>query len=90
MFVVYHPEIRQVNNILLVLKVHERQTARMRTRSEWFLTPADGSEGGKLVTCSTVDSDPTSIHVLRGSNTRSSSGTIGEIHCLIFLKFSVQ
>ena len=59
-------------------QVHERQTARMRTRSEWFLTPVDGSEGGNLLTCATVDSDPTSIHVLRGSNTRSSSGNIGK------------
>ncbi|KAJ9583594.1 hypothetical protein L9F63_022067, partial [Diploptera punctata] len=77
-------ELRAVNryaestkSLSYLPQVHERQTARMRTRSEWFLTPADGSEGGKLVTCSTVDSDPTSIHVLRGSNTRSSSGTIG-------------
>lgn len=47
-------------------KVHERQAARMRTRSEWFLTP--------LVT---TDSDPTALHILRGSN-RSSSGNIGK------------
>ncbi|XP_069684730.1 T-cell activation Rho GTPase-activating protein isoform X2 [Periplaneta americana] len=76
-------ELRAVNryaestkSLSYLPQVHERQTARMRTRSEWFLTPVDGGEGGKLVTCSTVDSDPTSIHVLRGSNTMSSSGNI--------------
>lgn len=42
----------------------------MRTRSEWFLTPV----GERLVG---TDSDPTAIHVLRGSN-RSSSGNIGK------------
>lgn len=51
-------------------QVHERQTARMRTRSEWFLTPV----GERLAA---TDSDPTAMHVLRGSN-RSSSGNIGE------------
>jgi len=47
-------------------QVHERQAARMRTRSEWFLTPVVAS-----------DSDPSAIHILRGSN-RSSSGNIGK------------
>ncbi|XP_035721314.1 uncharacterized protein LOC118441265 isoform X2 [Vespa mandarinia] len=50
-------------------QVHERQTARMRTRSEWFLTPV-----GEILAA--TDSDPTAMHVLRGSN-RSSSGNIG-------------
>ncbi|KAI4488980.1 hypothetical protein M0804_004478 [Polistes exclamans] len=49
-------------------QVHERQTARMRTRSEWFLTPV-----GEILAA--TDSDPTAMHVLRGSN-RSSSGNI--------------
>ncbi|EZA51448.1 Rho GTPase-activating protein [Ooceraea biroi] len=49
-------------------QVHERQAARMRTRSEWFLTPV----GETLMA---TDSDPTAIHILRGSN-RSSSGNI--------------
>lgn len=47
----------------------------MRTRSEWFLSPAEGKDG--KVTASSMDSDPTSIHVLRGSNNRSSSGNVG-------------
>nr|CAD7264180.1 unnamed protein product [Timema shepardi] len=71
-------ELRAVNryaestkSLSYLPQVHERQTARMRTRSEWFLTPTEG----KLMSCS-IDSDPTSIHVLRGSN-RSSSGNIG-------------
>lgn len=51
-------------------KVHERQTARMRTRSEWFLTPVGERLAG-------TDSDPTAIHILRGSN-RSSSDNIGK------------
>ncbi|XP_063223943.1 uncharacterized protein LOC134531869 isoform X2 [Bacillus rossius redtenbacheri] len=70
-------ELRAVNHyaestksLSYLPQVHERQTARMRTRSEWFLTPAEG----KMIPCNT-DSDPTSIHVLRGSN-RSSSGNI--------------
>lgn len=42
----------------------------MRTRSEWFLTPI-----GERLTG--TDSDPTAIHILRGSN-RSSSGNIGK------------
>ncbi|XP_014241170.1 uncharacterized protein LOC106661924 isoform X1 [Cimex lectularius] len=50
-------------------QVHERQTARMRTRSEWFLNP-----GYRLA--SSMDSDPT-LHVLRGSNNFTSSGNIG-------------
>ncbi|XP_052125385.1 rho GTPase-activating protein 20 isoform X3 [Frankliniella occidentalis] len=58
-----------------LFKVHERQTERMRTRSEWFLTPTAAAQfecayGG----C--IDSDPT-LHVLRGANTRSSSSNIG-------------
>ncbi|XP_075214647.1 rho GTPase activating protein at 71E isoform X2 [Lycorma delicatula] len=53
-----------------LFKVHERQTARMRTRSEWFLNPP-----GRL--SHSMDSDPTSVNVLRGSNTLSSSGNIG-------------
>lgn len=59
------------------LQVHERQTERMRTRSEWFLTPTAAAHfecayGGCL------DSDPT-LHVLRGANARSSSSNIGEL-----------
>lgn len=56
-----------------LFKVHERQTARMRTRSEWFLN-STGRLGYSM------DSDPTScggsnnLHVLRGSNNLSSSG----------------
>lgn len=59
-------------------QVHERQTARMRTRSEWFLTPV----GERLVA---TDSDPTAMHILRGSN-RSSSGNIGEHLLMLFNK----
>lgn len=40
----------------------------MRTRSEWFLTPMEGR-------LTAIDSDPTTIHILHGSN-RSSSGNI--------------
>ncbi|GAB1868551.1 Rho GTPase-activating protein 20 [Camponotus japonicus] len=68
-------ELRAVNryaestkSLSYLPQVHERQAARMRTRSEWFLTPV----GERLVG---TDSDPTAIHVLRGSN-RSSSGNI--------------
>lgn len=42
----------------------------MRTRSEWFLTPV-----GERIAA--TDSDPTAMHILRGSN-RSSSGNIGK------------
>ncbi|KAL6424052.1 hypothetical protein ACFW04_009744 [Cataglyphis niger] len=68
-------ELRAVNryaestkSLSYLPQVHERQAARMRTRSEWFLTPV----GERLVG---TDSDPTAIHVLRGSN-RSSSDNI--------------
>ncbi|XP_058789264.1 uncharacterized protein LOC131663139 isoform X2 [Phymastichus coffea] len=68
-------ELRAVNryaestkSLSYLPQVHERQTARMRTRSEWFLTPV----GERL---SATDSDPMTVHVLRGSN-RSSSGNI--------------
>ncbi|XP_032453869.1 uncharacterized protein LOC100118685 isoform X4 [Nasonia vitripennis] len=68
-------ELRAVNryaestkSLSYLPQVHERQTARMRTRSEWFLTPV----GERLAA---TDSDPTAMHVLRGSN-RSSSGNI--------------
>ncbi|XP_077279509.1 uncharacterized protein LOC143906964 [Temnothorax americanus] len=64
-------ELRAVNryaestkSLSYLPQVHERQAARMRTRSEWFLTPIVAT-----------DSDPTAIHILRGSN-RSSSGNI--------------
>lgn len=62
-------------NQVCIFQVHERQTERMRTRSEWFLTPTAAAQfecayGG----C--IDSDPT-LHVLRGANTRSSSSNIG-------------
>ncbi|KAG5347639.1 RHG20 protein, partial [Acromyrmex charruanus] len=64
-------ELRAVNryaestkSLSYLPQVHERQAARMRTRSEWFLTPVVAS-----------DSDPSAIHILRGSN-RSSSGNI--------------
>ncbi|XP_015596904.1 uncharacterized protein LOC107268541 isoform X2 [Cephus cinctus] len=68
-------ELRAVNryaestkSLSYLPQVHERQTARMRTRSEWFLTPV----GERLAT---TDSDPTAMHILRGSN-KSSSGNI--------------
>ncbi|KAG8331228.1 hypothetical protein J6590_045419 [Homalodisca vitripennis] len=70
-------ELRAVNryaestkSLSYLPQVHERQAARMRTRSEWFLNPP-----GRL--CHSMDSDPTSIHVLRGSNNLSSSSNIG-------------
>ncbi|XP_075214646.1 rho GTPase activating protein at 71E isoform X1 [Lycorma delicatula] len=70
-------ELRAVNryaestkSLSYLPQVHERQTARMRTRSEWFLNPP-----GRL--SHSMDSDPTSVNVLRGSNTLSSSGNIG-------------
>ncbi|XP_034245662.1 uncharacterized protein LOC117647808 [Thrips palmi] len=75
-------ELRAVNryaestkSLSYLPQVHERQTERMRTRSEWFLTPTAAAQfecayGGSL------DSDPT-LHVLRGANTRSSSSIIG-------------
>ncbi|XP_066588663.1 unconventional myosin-IXAb-like isoform X2 [Prorops nasuta] len=68
-------ELRAVNryaestkSLSYLPQVHERQTARMRTRSEWFLTPV----GERFAM---TDSDPTAMHILRGSN-RSSSGNI--------------
>uniref|UniRef100_A0A146L3B2 Rho GTPase-activating protein 20 n=2 Tax=Lygus hesperus TaxID=30085 RepID=A0A146L3B2_LYGHE len=68
-------ELRAVNryaestkSLSYLPQVHERQTARMRTRSEWFLNP-----GYRLAT--SMDSDPT-LHVLRGSNNLS-SGNMG-------------
>ncbi|KAK0084715.1 hypothetical protein PV325_006524 [Microctonus aethiopoides] len=68
-------ELRDVNryaestkSLSYLPQVHERQTARMRTRSEWFLTPVGERLAG-------TDSDPTALAVLRGSN-RSSSGNI--------------
>ncbi|CAD6237674.1 GSCOCG00008295001-RA-CDS [Cotesia congregata] len=68
-------ELRAVNryaestkSLSYLPQVHERQTARMRTRSEWFLTPVGERLAG-------TDSDPTAIHILRGSN-RSSSDNI--------------
>lgn len=73
-------ELRAVNryaestkSLSYLPQVHERQTARMRTRSEWFLN-STGRLGYSM------DSDPTScggsnnLHVLRGSNNLSSSG----------------
>lgn len=45
----------------------------MRTRSEWFLSPL--ITPGQLLY--TIDSDPTSIFVLRSSN-RTSAGNIGK------------
>ncbi|XP_014280835.1 uncharacterized protein RhoGAP71E isoform X2 [Halyomorpha halys] len=69
-------ELRAVNryaestkSLSYLPQVHERQTARMRTRSEWFLNP-----GYRMAT--SMDSDPT-LHVLRGSNNVTSSGNIG-------------
>ncbi|XP_012220099.1 unconventional myosin-IXa-like isoform X2 [Linepithema humile] len=68
-------ELRAVNryaestkSLSYLPQVHERQAARMRTRSEWFLTPMEGR-------LTAIDSDPTTIHILHGSN-RSSSGNI--------------
>lgn len=62
-------------------QVHERQAARMRTRSEWFLSPL--ITPGQLLY--TIDSDPTSIYVLRSSCNRSSAGNIGNDVILIHL-----
>lgn len=69
-------ELRAVNryaestkSLSYLPQVHERQTARMRTRSEWFLNP-----GYRMAT--SMDSDPT-LHVLRGSNNVTSLGNIG-------------
>ncbi|XP_072159846.1 uncharacterized protein RhoGAP71E isoform X2 [Bemisia tabaci] len=45
-----------------LLKVHERQTARMRTRSEWFLNPCE------QMFHFDVDSDPASLNILKGAN----------------------
>ncbi|XP_020295131.1 uncharacterized protein LOC109860458 isoform X2 [Pseudomyrmex gracilis] len=66
-------ELRAINryaestrNLTYMPQVHERQTERMRTRSEWFLSPVRGEMTG----------EPTTIHVLHNSN-RSSSGNIG-------------
>lgn len=68
-------ELRAINryaestkSLSFLPQVHERQTARMRTRSEWFLMPVGERLPG-------TDSDPTTMHILRGSN-RSSSGNI--------------
>ncbi|XP_049958948.1 uncharacterized protein LOC126475270 isoform X3 [Schistocerca serialis cubense] len=74
-------ELRAVNryaestkSLSYLPQVHERQTARMRTRSEWFLSPS----GGRLVQCSLDSSDIGTTHfVLRGSNNRSPSGSRG-------------
>lgn len=60
--------------------VHERQTARMRTRSEWFLQPTVecASCGGSL------ESDVSTA--LAGTLLRrSSSGTIGECKIIFFI-----
>ncbi|BET03469.1 RhoGAP domain [Nesidiocoris tenuis] len=69
-------ELRAVNryaestkSLSYLPQVHERQTARMRTRSEWFLNP-----GYRLA--ASMDSDPT-LHVLRGSNNLTSSTNMG-------------
>lgn len=62
-------------------QVHERQTARMRTRSEWFLTPV-----GEILAA--TDSDPTAMHVLRGSN-RSSSGNIGMLYGVMMIHYFI-
>lgn len=61
--------------------VHERQTARMRTRSEWFLTPTV-----ECVSCGgSLESDVSAA--LAGTLLRrSSSGTIGE-RKMLFLNF---
>lgn len=71
-------ELRAVNryaestkSLSYLPQVHERQAARMRTRSEWFLSPLINP--GQLLY--TIDSDPTSIFVIRSSN-RSSAGNI--------------
>ncbi|KAG7187887.1 hypothetical protein KM043_013861 [Ampulex compressa] len=68
-------ELRAINryaestkSLTYLPQVHERQTARMRTRSEWFLRPV-----GKRLAA--ADSDPTAMHILDGSNC-SSSGNI--------------
>ncbi|KAL0268153.1 UNVERIFIED_CONTAM: hypothetical protein PYX00_010206 [Menopon gallinae] len=69
-------ELRAVNryaestkSLSYLPQVHERQAARMRTRSEWFLSPL--ITPGQLLY--TIDSDPTSIYVLRSSCNRSSA-----------------
>ncbi|XP_020279832.1 uncharacterized protein LOC109852767 [Pseudomyrmex gracilis] len=51
-------------------QVHERQAARMRTRSEWFLTPVERDS-------TAMNSGTAAIHVLIHTNSnRSSSGNI--------------
>lgn len=58
-------------------QVHERQTERMRTRSQWFLTPSVecASCGGSLdLPLDSADVSALTNALLR----RSSSGTIGE------------
>ncbi|KAK6620466.1 hypothetical protein RUM44_006867 [Polyplax serrata] len=69
-------ELRAVNkyaestkSLSYLPQVHERQTARMRTRSEWFLSPLIAPE--QLLYA--IDSDPTSIFLLRSSCSRSSA-----------------
>lgn len=64
------------NNIQLLIQVHERQTERMRTRSQWFLTPSVEctSCGGSLdLPLNEADVSALTNALLR----RSSSGTIG-------------
>lgn len=76
-------ELRDVNryaestkSLSYLPQVHERQTARMRTRSEWFLSPTVecSSCGGSIASdVSEVVIAATTRELLR----RSSSGTIG-------------
>lgn len=61
---------------MIVLKVHERQTERMKTRSQWFLGPSVEctSCGGSLdIPINSADVSALTSALLR----RSSSGTIG-------------
>merc|ERR1711874_662539 len=73
-------ELRQVNryaestkSLSFLPQVHERQTERMRTRSEWFLSH---SQHASPLTPVDVECQPHAVYVLRsGSINRPSSGS---------------
>lgn len=86
-------ELKEVNkyaestkSLTYLPQVHERQTERMKTRSEWFLAPSVDccSCGGSVdMLIGTLDMKTLTTALLR----KSSSGTIGK--CLNFLVFRV-
>ncbi|CAL4069885.1 unnamed protein product [Meganyctiphanes norvegica] len=75
-------ELRQVNryaestkSLSFLPQVHERQTERMRTRSEWFLSHSQHPSGSPLTPVD-VECQPHAVYVLRsGSINRPSSGS---------------